>query len=217
MARLDDSKEAVVSSIGATEVSKAQTTDHRTIAVTLARAFQYDPLLVFAMPDPVRRARALMRIMVPELSHARQHGEIWIARRERRLLGAAAWFAPGTYKRGPFDETLNMIRLSPNAVATGARSLRMMHLFSQVEAAHPTEDHWYLRILGVDPLSQRSGLGGALLGPGIVPCDSEGLPAYLETQNSENLGWYERFGFEVQREISVDRCPPVWTMRRAPR
>ena len=201
----------------ALEVSEARTGDRRAIAVTLARAFQDDPLLLFAMRDPVRRARALIRIMCSELAHAGQRGTIWASRREERPLGAAVWFAPGTYKRAPVSAALNMIRLTPNGAATGARSLRMAKLFHLAENAHPEDEHWYLRVLAVDPLSQRSGLGRALLAPGLGRCDASGLPAYLETQNYENLAWYRRFGFDLVQEIKVERCPPLWTMRREPR
>jgi ribosomal protein S18 acetylase RimI-like enzyme len=183
----------------------------------LARAFQDDPLLLFAMRDPVRRARALIRIMFSELSHAAQRGTAWVARRDERVLGAAVWFAPGTYQRAPLPGALNMVRLTPNVAATGARSVRMARLFHLAEVAHPKDEHWYLRLLAVDPLCQRGGLGRALLAPGISRCDAEGLPAYLETQKHENLAWYRRFGFELVQELRVDRCPPIWTMRRDPR
>jgi GNAT superfamily N-acetyltransferase len=199
------------------DVSEPHEGDRRTIAVTLARAFQYDPLLLFAMPDPVRRARSLMRIMFSELAHGAQQGKIWVTRRDERPQGAAVWFAPRAYRRGPIAGTLNMLRLTPNVVATGARSLQMAKLFHLAEVAHPEDDHWYLRILAVDPLSQRSGQGGALLEPGMSRCDGDGLPAYLETQNHENLAWYRRFGFDVVKELRVHGCPPIWTMLREPR
>jgi GNAT superfamily N-acetyltransferase len=199
-----------------TDVSEAHAGDHRSMAVTLARAFQDDPLLLFAMPDPVRRARALIRIMFSELAHAGRRGTAWAARRDERLLGAAIWFAPGTYQRAPVPGAVNMVRLTPNVAATGVRSIRMARLFHLAEVAHPKDEHWYLRILAVDPLCQRSGLGRALLEPGISRCDAQGLPAYLETQKHENLAWYGRFGFELVEELRVDRCPPIWTMRREP-
>jgi ribosomal protein S18 acetylase RimI-like enzyme len=206
-----------MTTLQALDVSEARATDRRAMAVTLARAFQDDPLLLFAMRDPVRRARALMRIMISELAHGGQRGKVWAARRDERLLGAAVWFEPGTYRRGPVSGAVNMIRLTPNAAATGARSLQMAKLFHLAETAHPAEEHWYLRILAVDPLCQRSGLGRALLEPGLGRCDAGGLPAYLETQNHENLAWYRRFGFDLVQELRIEKCPPIWTMRREPR
>jgi hypothetical protein len=49
-------------------------------------------------------------------------------------------------------------------------------------------------------------------------CDAEGLPAYLESTNPENLPYYRRFGFEVTGEISLPEDEPkLWPMWREPR
>ena len=45
---------------------------------------------------------------------------------------------------------------------------------------HPTFDHWYLPLAGVDPPAQGRGLGSVLLRHALEICDRGGLPAYLE-------------------------------------
>ena len=53
------------------------------------------------------------------------------------------------------------------------------------------EPHYYLAILGADPLFQRSGRGQRRArSPMLERCDTEGVPAYLETQKEENLAYY---------------------------
>jgi GNAT superfamily N-acetyltransferase len=198
------------------DVGIATAGDKRPMAVALARAFQDDPLLAFAMANPLRRARALLRIMATELYDAAHHGEIWVAHREGVLSGAAVWYRPGAYKKGTFRSTTKMARLLPNAAATGTRSIVMARLYRRIEAAHPSDEHWYLHILGVDPLCQRSGVGRAVIEPVLERCDSEGLPAYLVTQKPENVPWYERSGFKVRDEIRVGGTPPVWSLGRMP-
>jgi len=198
------------------DVGLTKAADDKALAVALARAFQDDPLLEFAMTNPLRRARALLRIMATELHDARHHGEIWAAHREGVLSGAAVWYRPGAYKKGRFRSTTQMARLLPNAAATGARSMVMMRLYRCIEAAHPSDEHWYLHILGVDPSCQRTGVGRAVIEPVLERCDSEGLPAYLVTQKPENVPWYERSGFEVRDELRVRGSPPVWSMGRNP-
>ncbi|WP_422423355.1 GNAT family N-acetyltransferase [Rhodococcus sp. 7Tela_A2] len=43
-------------------------------------------------------------------------------------------------------------------------------------------------------------------------------PAYLEPSKEVNIGYYERFGFEVTREIVIPRGgPTLWAMWRNPR
>ena len=36
-----------------------------------------------------------------------------------------------------------------------------------------------------------------MLAPGLALCDTEGLPAYLESSKEPNVAFYGRFGFRV--------------------
>ncbi|MFD0534677.1 GNAT family N-acetyltransferase [Actinomadura luteofluorescens] len=66
--------------------------------------------------------------------------------------------------------------------------------------------------------AQGNGLGAALLRSRLDRCDTEGLPAYLESSKERNVPYYERFGFRVTRELPLPGkgCPPVWLMWRDP-
>ncbi len=86
-----------------------------------------------------------------------------------------------------------------------------------IEKHHPREPHWYLQTLSVDPSSQRSGYGTALMQPGLDRADAERMPCYLETQRESNIPYYNRFGFELTEEISLHDSPPLWLMWRDPR
>ncbi len=46
-----------------------------------------------------------------------------------------------------------------------------------------------LALLATNPGAQGRGLGSSLLGPVLDRCDSEGIPAYTETQKHENVSW----------------------------
>ena len=59
--------------------------------------------------------------------------------------------------------------------------------------------------------------GTAVLAPVLERADTEGLPAYLETQKEENLAYYARHRFELVQKIDIEGCPPIWTLRREPR
>lgn len=48
-------------------------------------------------------------------------------------------------------------------------------------------------------------------------CDAEHAPAYLESSNPANIGYYQRFGFEVTGEIVLPDGPSLWPMWRQPR
>ena len=102
-------------------------------------------------------------------------------------------------------------------LVTGTNRRVGLKLLEEVDKVHPAEPHWYLALLGTDPVVQGLGAGGALLQPALGEADAGGLPCYLETQKEENLSFYARYGFEVLHTISVPGSPTVWGMRRPPK
>jgi GNAT superfamily N-acetyltransferase len=200
------------------EVARSAGADEHAVTVALARAFHDDPLLNFAVPDLWHQARLLLHFMRASVVDTRRFGETWVARREgdRLVAGAALWLPPGGYPRGLRRDVAQLMRMLPGFVGVGPRGPAMMRLLRELDRAHPHDPHWYLAVLGVDPLSQRTGAGGALLAPVLARCDRDATPAYLETQKPENVPWYGRFGFEVTTKVESPPCPPLWAMRREP-
>jgi len=82
---------------------------------------------------------------------------------------------------------------------------------------HPTEPHWYLPFIGVDPARQGNGHGSALMEHALTRCDREQKLAYLESSNPRNIPLYQRHGFEVLGTIQVGSSPPLAPMLRRPR
>jgi ribosomal protein S18 acetylase RimI-like enzyme len=98
------------------------------------------------------------------------------------------------------------------------RLVRTMRAMTRIEVAHPLQEHYYLSVLGTDPGRRREGIGSALIQPVLELCDAERTPAYLETATEENVGFYARHGFEVQRRLELPGgAPPLWLLWRAPR
>lgn len=93
---------------------------------------------------------------------------------------------------------------------------RVGRLDAAMKAHHPKEPHWYLSVLSVEPESQGLGHGSALIQPGLDRADEAGSGAYLETQREKNIGFYERFGFELVEKLVIDGELPVWLMWRKP-
>ncbi len=81
---------------------------------------------------------------------------------------------------------------------------------------HPSEPHWYLPLIGVDPTREAKGYGSALLKHALAQCDDEKQLAYLESSKPSNLPLYERHGFEILGTIQVRSSPPIWPMARRP-
>ena len=70
-----------------------------------------------------------------------------------------------------------------------------------MDRRHPSADHWYLPLTGVDVVAQGRGLGTALLRHTLQSCDRDRLPAYLEATSPRSRDLYQRYGFEVIGEI----------------
>jgi GNAT superfamily N-acetyltransferase len=183
---------------------------------TTSRAFWPDPLFGHFARNAVQEHQMLPIFLGAMIDDARRHGEIWVVRHDDRVIGSASWLPPGALPRGALRES-RIYRACVRALRTGTNRRSGIRLLSEVERMHPTEPHWYLAVLGVDPKWQSRGIGGALLKPVLDRCDSEGVPAHLETQKIENLPFYERFGFVVTEKVMVEGTPPVWLMWREPR
>ena len=84
-------------------------------------------------------------------------------------------------------------------------------------AAHdPDQPHSHFGPLAVDPDLQGNGIGSLLLSTYCSQLDDAGRVGYLETDKSENVRLYERFGFVVSAEAAVIGVNN-WFMTRAPR
>jgi GNAT superfamily N-acetyltransferase len=126
-------------------------------------------------------------------------------------VAVSLWLPPGV---GPDEEAL--VELAQTSVAP-ERQDDLFAMFEQMGGLHPTEPHWYLPFIGVDPAHQNRGHGAALMRPALERCDRDDLPAYLESSDRRNIPFYERLGFEVMGKIQSGSSPEVTPMMRRPR
>lgn len=124
------------------------------------------------------------------------------------FAGAALWLPPGVE---PDEETLVSI---VQQAAPAERQADLFGVFERMGESHPTEPHWYLPLIGVDPMEQGKGHGAALLQRVLRRCDREGMLAYLESSNPANIPLYQRHGFRVIDTIQVGSSPPIFPMLR---
>jgi ribosomal protein S18 acetylase RimI-like enzyme len=90
-------------------------------------------------------------------------------------------------------------------------------VLEQMARFHPGEPHWYLPLIGVDPVHQGRGHGSALMAHALQQCDRDRTAAYLESTNPRNITLYQRNGFEIIGKIQVGASPPILPMLRPPR
>ena len=195
------------------EVRLATASDIPELSRTLGRAFDDDPVMAHLIPRDARRhAERLARFMLLGSKGAVAEGTVYTT---AELSGGAVWRAPNRWK----VPTRQLLPDLPALVwALGRRLPVGMATLQTLERHHPTEPHWYLEILGTEPAEQGKGIGSALMAPVLERCDSEGLPAYLESSKERNVPYYERHGFRVTGELGLPKGgPPLWCMWREPR
>lgn len=107
----------------------------------------------------------------------------------------------------------------PAAVATLLRPLAdvlppMIQWFSMWCRLDPEEPHVHLGPVGVAPRAQGKGVGKALMNRYIEYLQRKRAAGYLETDRPENVEFYKKFGFMVQREAELIGVR-TWYMWRA--
>jgi GNAT superfamily N-acetyltransferase len=187
------------------QIADAENINHCVNLMTLA--FADDPVCRYLYPDT-----ASYITYFPE--YARIYGGPGFGRNGTHIFGtsgAALWVPPNTH---PDENDLN--DLLDRSVSRAAKA-ELFAVYEAFDAALPDEPHWYLPLMGVDPMMMGQGIGSALMKFGLSICDTEGSLAYLESTKPENVPFYERFGFTVHHTIEVGGHPPVPTMIRHPR
>ncbi|MGI8792993.1 MAG: GNAT family N-acetyltransferase [Acidimicrobiales bacterium] len=188
--------------------------EHDDVGATLASAFADDPLftwMVAAKPPIESRLEPFFSAMVKQTVRASDH----LVFRTDNGAGAAVWRPVDKWKVPPME----LLRSLPAVVRTMRLRLpAMLSALSTIEKNHPIAPHYYLEMLGTRRDQQGKGVGTALIQPMLERCDREGLPAYLESSNPQNIPFYARHGFERREELTLGKgAPSVTTMWREPR
>jgi len=175
---------------------------------TIVLAFAEDPVARWAFPEAHGYLTSFPRFVRAFGGAAFSHGS---AHCTKDSGGAALWLPPDVH----FDENAvsNLLETETPESVRGD----LFAVFDQMEQYHPTEPHWYLPLIGVDPAHRRKGYGAALLDHALERCDRDHVPAYLESTNPRNITLYQRHGFEVLGTIREGASPPVTPMLRKAR
>lgn len=187
-------------------------------AATLARAFHDDPLMRYTIPDPAERARLLPAVYAPMIRFGFLAGEVYAAADPPE--GVALWLPPNAKWTRENIEASGM-HLLASVIGDDAyqRYREVVGREWQARERDMPGACWYLLLLGVEPNSQRRGLGGALMRPTLERAGAERLACYLETENQRNVAFYMKQGFDmiVNGEEAGTSGVRFWTFRRMPK
>jgi ribosomal protein S18 acetylase RimI-like enzyme len=175
---------------------------------TLVSAFASDPFVRWMLPKPHQYRAYFSQLLGVFADTAFEHHSVY---RAKDFMAAAIWIPPGIHVN---EESLGAVM---QTAIDDTSQEDVFTLLEQVSKFHPEGEHWYLPVIGVDPMCQGAGYGSALLARSLAVCDRIRRPAYLESTNPRNIPLYERFGFEVAGEVQVGSSPTIWPMVRTTR
>jgi len=191
---------SVTSIISPTEIDHA--------IARLVMAFVTDPVARWLYDDPHQYL-----LHMPRLFRAlgTSSFEAQAAHRTPDGIGVALWLPPGVHgDAGPVEVVMGDSIVGEKQADAGAH-------FDRTDQYRPAEPHWYLSLIGIEPVHRNKGYGGALLRHALRQCDRDHLPACLWSSNPQNLSLYLRHGFEIAGTIQVGSSPIIFPMLRKPR
>jgi ribosomal protein S18 acetylase RimI-like enzyme len=189
-------------------VKTATEADEARVIDALKLAFVADPATRWVWPDP-------QEFLSHFSSFAKAFGGKAFVNKSAHYVGdysgAALWLPPDVHP--DVDQLISLLQ------RTGSDEAKKdgPEIFEKMSGYHPNEPHWYLPLLGVDPIHHGKGLGSALLQHVLVMCDQDNKYAYLESSNPRNIPLYKRHGFEMLGTIQVNTSPSISPMLRKPR
>ena len=175
---------------------------------TVVLAFSADPIARWFYPDPHQYLLHLPSFVRAFGGKAFEHNSAYYV---DGYLGAALWLPPNVHP----DE--NVLAGLLQRTIPEENQQEIFAFIEQMDRSHPSEPHWYLPMIGVDPAKQGNGYGSALLKHALERCDGEGKLAYLESSSPKSIPLYQRHGFELLGTIQVGSSPPLFPMLRKPR
>ncbi len=186
-------------------VSTVANDDRERAIATQTMAFSTDPIVRWIWHDSQQYLKSFPEFIRLFGGDAFDHGTAFVA---GDFYGVALWHPPAVHGD---DEKIGVM---VEASLFDEDKEKVFAFFDQMGPFHPDEEIWYLPLIGVEPMWQGKGLGGALLEHALAKCDADHKPAYLEATSEGSRDLYARHGFEVTGTIQIADSPPMWPMLR---
>ena len=189
-------------------IKTATASDEAYLIDVVVRAFAADPAARWSWPDSQQYFTHFPSFVRAVAGKAFTHRSAYYV---DGYAAAALWLPPNVH---PDEDKLTS--LAQRSVAEKIQK-DFLSVFEQMGHYHPSEPHWFLPFMGVDPSQQGKGFGSALLQHTLIQCDRETKLAYLESSNPRNIPLYKRHGFELLGTIQIGTSPSIAPMLRRPK
>jgi GNAT superfamily N-acetyltransferase len=188
-------------------VKIARASDEAAVIAVVTLAFSTDAPARWTWPEPHQYLRHFPTFIRAFGGQAFAHRSAYYV---DGFAGAALWLPPNVQ---PDEEAMMALMQTTSSEAAQKDGLA---LFEQMARFHPSEPHWYLPLMGVDPSQQGKGYGAALMQHALLRCDRDHALAYLESTSPKSVPLYERHGFVRLGTIQVGTSPNLFPMLPKP-
>ncbi len=178
-------------------VTVATADDRDVVVATVTAAFVDDPAFAYFAGSPRSYSDFATRFAGQLFDKRVKAGTVWVV---EGGLSVAMWDAPAP---GEPVHDAQPDELPAADVLTDDERARLASYDAIVERVRPRGRHWYLGVLATHPQHAGRRWGRAVMAAGLAAADRDGLDAYLETTHEENVGLYERSGWQVTHTEQV--------------
>jgi len=187
-------------------------------ADALGRAFADDPMVRWVVgvedPDEVAR-RGAAGFFAPGGRAGLRRGHSYVVTDGAAVIAAAVWSPPDVEM---FDDAAVADMLDALGGHAGPEAVERLGELAELTGSRHPHDRAHFYLLSLGAVERGRGAGAAAVQPVLERCDADGLPAYLESSNPRNLGFYGRLGFAPIWEARLPDDGPLLTgMWRDPR
>ncbi|MBF2016800.1 MAG: GNAT family N-acetyltransferase [Rivularia sp. T60_A2020_040] len=200
------------------EITRLYTKDAENILEIFSSAFENYPLMQFLFEDTYKQSiKYMIKTMFDEASMV--DNLLLGAFLEGKLQGVAFIAPPKNTEKTESNnntESTNTASEEQFATAIGKEAMIRIEAYSNLKNANkPSSPHFYINALGVHPQSQGKGIGSALLSQihQMSEEDSNSQGVALDTQTSDNVSYYQRFGYRVSTTAKLENVEN-WFMFR---
>lgn len=169
----------------------------------LSQAFKNYPLFEYVLPDSASRTDQLKHLCQFILRLGMSKGMVIAP--SNALEGVSIWLPSEGFPNSAMDAVraglLNLL-LNVNIKALG-RFIEIGNAKGRKRADIVGGSYWLCDMIGVDPLLQGRGVGRHMIEAQLNYLDKAKMPCYLETSEVRNIGYYEKYGFDLIDQYKI--------------
>lgn len=196
---------------------RLSSSDTKLASNLIARALYDYPLFRYLIPDPQQRKKRLPVLTGYLVRVGVLYGEVYMT--STKMEGVAVWLPPNT------DISILNLLFRVGIIACpfklGLKAFQGVWSYVQhiekLGQDHINGSYWYLQVISVDSPYQKQGYGRCLIEPMLRQFSEQKIPCCLDTEEENNVTYYERYGFQVVEASKIPGTNNIcWFMVKKP-